>query len=136
MKRSELAPGMPVEIRKGIEYPRFWDAVVLSFEPWEDRYSLGRRSPASRFRAVQSGDCVPVAKYLPPRGDRKYPDHDDEWVPDVVHLAHIVPVGSRAAWEAGVETTQPDPRPVSSPSRPTERTETNNMSALIEADGP
>ncbi len=103
MKRKDLAVGMAVEVQRGREYRSYHEAIVAAVEPWYERKGFGWRRDTPRFLPTSDGKGNGVAIAI--RKDR-YGGHSGEavlvtrWEPDVVSLGALVPVGSRADYEA------------------------------------
>lgn len=87
MKRNELTCGMEVEVQRSRQYAFSNDrAIVLDTQPWQDA-RITRFGP-HRYQRTGKGTGVAVAI-----------EQGTSWVPRVVQLSQLVPVGTREEWK-------------------------------------
>jgi hypothetical protein len=124
MKRSELKPGMQVELKRGRDYATYTtDVIVIDNQVWTlqrdwetEEKIAGPTSAMKTGRRLNEGIpvavCYPVFKKDPETGRTVWGEDGEgillgyEWHPRFVRSQEIVLAGSKAAADAAYEAAQ------------------------------
>lgn len=119
MKRTDLVAGEIYEHTKTRDKTWTDKIMVLDDKPWRDRnsgYVWGYYRGADRYRQDGHARGVAVAR-----------KSGDQWIPDVVNLQQIVPLGTSAAANAQRDAAQQ----VERDARNAQRAETNAIAMKL-----